>query len=74
MRLFRIGAGLAALFAIALAARGDSPGTLPIGPIIGAAALVVLVVLATWQLENEGLRAAADEAPLLTDLLIQSLQ
>ena len=69
MWMFRIGAALAALFAIGLAVRGASAEPLVSWPTIAAIVVVPVVVVVTSRLEAEGERRAAEDAVLMTAAL-----
>jgi hypothetical protein len=72
--MFRIGAGLAALFWIALALGDLAPGaSVPIVPIIAVIAGVVAFGWVMAKMEDDGQRAASEDARLLMDFLHRSL-
>lgn len=67
-------AGLVAFFWAARAIRDSGPGTpLTFWPIIGAVVALAFVVWVTAKMEDDGQRAAADDAHLLTAFLNRSL-
>ena len=71
--MFRIAAGLAAFFWIALALRDLEPGaSIPVVSIVGAIVGVVALGWVMAKMEDQGQRAAAEDAHLLVELLHRS--
>ena len=72
--MFRIATGMAALFWIALALRDLEPGaSIPVLSIVGAIVGVVALGWVMAKMEDDGQRAAAEDARLLIEFLHRSL-